>query len=400
MVMGMGASPFESPAVRDNPHPFFAMGRQMQPLMFMDPPGIWSAFLYEDCRVILRDPKRFSSEMQRVAPPEMQRQSPSMLNADPPRHTQLRELVNRAFTPRMIARLEPRIRQITDELLDAVARSGRIDLIDDLATPLPVIVIAEILGIPPADRARFKHWSDAIVATLGTGVTMGPQDVPLGVIDELRAYFTEIIEQRRVAPREDLISALLAAEIAGEKLTLEDLLSFCLLLLVAGNETTTNLIGNGVRCLLDFPEQSERLEREPALWPSAIEETLRYRSPVQATIRLAAEDVELRGKTIRAKQAVVVWLASANRDPAEFSEPDRFDVGRQPNRHLSFGLGIHFCLGAPLARLETAVALPEILRRLPDLRRLSDEALEPLPGFIMHGVRHLPLAFTPAAVPA
>jgi cytochrome P450 len=400
VVMGLGANPFESPAVRDSPHPFYAMGRQMQPLFFMEGPGIWNAFLYEDCRAILRDPKRFSSEVQRSIPAELQRSKPSMLNTDPPRHTQLRELVNKAFTPRMIARLEPRIRKITDELLDAVAQTGSIELIDDLATPLPVIVIAEILGIPPADRVRFKHWSGAIVATLGTGLSAGPQDIPMGMINELRAYFTEIIDRRRTEPREDLISALLAAEIDGEKLSLDDLLSFCILLLVAGNETTTNLIGNGVRCLLEFPDQLERLRENPALWPAAVEEILRYRSPVQATVRLAMEDVKLRGKTIRSNQAVVVWLASANRDPAEFPDPDRFDAGRQPNRHLAFGLGIHFCLGAPLARREAVIALPEILRRLPDLRLTGTEALEPIPGFIMHGVKHLPLAFTPAAVPA
>jgi cytochrome P450 len=205
-----------------------------------------------------------------------------------------------------------------------------------------------------------------------------------------------VIEQRRQEPREDLISALLAAELDGEKLTHEDLLGFCVLLLVAGNETTTNLIGNAVRCLLEHPEPFERLRRDPSLWGSAVEEVLRYRSPVQATIRMAAEDVELRGKTIKEGEPIVVWLASANRDAAEFPDPDRFDITRQPNRHLAFGLGIHFCLGAPLARQEANIALKTITRRLPRLRRADDGKLEPLEGFIMNGLMHLPLAFDAA----
>jgi len=396
MVMNLGLNPLTSPEARDNPYPFFAMARQMMPVLRLEQFGVWSAFLYEDCRNILRDSKRFSSSFIRRMPEGQARPRPSMLNSDPPRHTRLRELVNKAFTPRMVAQLEPRVRSITDELVDAVLPTGSMDLIDDLAYPLPVIVIAEILGVPPSDRAKFKHWSDTLVATLGAGFSTTPDRAPTETIQELNEYFTRVIEQRRQEPREDLISALLAAELDGEKLTHEDLLGFCVLLLVAGNETTTNLIGNAVRCLLEHPDPFERLRSDPSLWGSAVEEVLRYRSPVQATIRMAAEDVELRGKTIKEGEPIVVWLASANRDAAEFPDPDRFDITRQPNRHLAFGLGIHFCLGAPLARQEANIALKTITRRLPRLRRADDGKLEPLEGFIMNGLMHLPLAFDAA----
>ncbi|MHB8577115.1 MAG: cytochrome P450 [Dehalococcoidia bacterium] len=390
--MVTGLNPLTSPAAQDNPYPYYAMARQFMPVLFMDQQKVWSVFSYEDCRNILRDPKRYSSDFQRIMPVE-QRQRPSMLNADPPLHTRLRELVNRAFTPRMVAQLEPRIRAITDDLLTAALPAGRIDLVPDFAVPLPVIVIAEILGIPPADRDLFKRWSNEIAASLGVDISMDSPGVSQGTIDELSQYFTRIIDQRRAEPREDLISALLRTRLDGEKLSVDDLLNFCILLLVAGNETTTNLIGNAVRTLLEHPADFERLRAEPSLWPSAVEEVLRYRPPVQATIRLTTEDVELHGTAVAANQPVVVWLASANRDPAEFAEPDRFDIARSPNRHLSFGQGIHFCLGAPLARLETAIALQEVGRRLPNLRLDGAPAWEQVPGFIMHGVRHLPLLF-------
>ncbi|HZQ36355.1 MAG TPA: cytochrome P450, partial [Dehalococcoidia bacterium] len=299
--------------------------------------------------------------------------------------------------------LAPRIREITDELLAAVAPAGRTDLIADLAYPLPVIVIAEILGVPPKDRAAFKRWSDVVVAGLGTGVSserenggMTPRELPMATIEEMRAYFDAVVDARQREPQVDLISALLAAEVAGEKLSREEILTFCILLLVAGNETTTNLIGNAVRTLLEHPDPFARLRAEPALWPAAVEEVLRYRPPVQATVRQAVEDVEIHGETVKAGQPVIVWLASANRDASEFPDPDVFEITRTPNRHLSFGHGIHFCLGAPLARLEAAIALEEIGRRLPDLRRADDAPLEQVPGFIMHGVKHLPLEFTPA----
>ncbi len=400
--MVTGTNPLLSPENLDNPYPLYALARQLQPFAYRPEIQAWNAFLYEDCRAILRDPRRFSSDFQRTLPPA-ERRPASILNLDPPRHTQLRELVNRAFTPRMVQQLRPRIREITDELLAAVEQTGETDLIADLAYPLPVIVIAEILGVPPEDRAAFKRWSDVVVAGLGTGVTserenggMTPRELPLETIEEMRAYFDSVVDARQREPRSDLISALIAAEVAGEKLTREEILTFCILLLVAGNETTTNLIGNAVRTLLEHPDAFARLRAEPALWPSAVEEVLRYRPPVQATVRQATEDVAIHDATVKAGQPVIVWLASANRDAGEFPNPDSFEIARTPNRHLSFGHGIHFCLGAPLARLEAAIALDEIGRRLPELRRADGSPLEQVPGFIMHGVKHLPLRFTPA----
>jgi cytochrome P450 len=389
-----------TPAMRDNPYPFYAMARRMAPVVWRDEVGMWSVFTYEDVRSILRNPGLFSSDASRFVQFNGPRPAPTMLNSDPPRHSQLRGLVNLAFTPRRVAGLEPRISQITDEILDAVLPTGRIDIVEDLAYPLPVIIIAELLGVPPADRAVFKRWSDDIVANLAMDFTSGPSQRLVQARDEFIAYFTDQIELHRRDPKDDLIGALLQAEISGEKLTAEELLSFCVLLLVAGNETTTNLIGNAVRCFLDYPDELARVRDNLSLVPSAVEEVLRFRSPVQATIRFAAEDTQIGGQMIKQGQRIIVWLAAANRDPAEFPNPDRFDVGRAPNRHLSFGLGIHFCLGAPLARLETKVALESLLRRIPGFQRADSTPFEPVEGFIMHGIKHLPLTFDPAPAAA
>lgn len=386
------------PAFLENPFPFYKMGLSMSPL-FLPNPGTWLVFGYEDCLAILKDNRTWSSEFQRPQNSEEAPPPPSMLGSDPPRHARLRGLVSQAFTPKMVDALEPRIREIADELLSARLRTGSMDLVHDLADPLPVIVIAEILGIPSADRTMFKVWSDKVVALLGTGTAGGDGELPEATFAEMRDYFHAMVEMRRANPRQDLISGLVAAEIDGEKLNFDELLQMLILLLVAGNETTTNLIGNAVLEFIAHPAELERLRADMSLLPGAIEEVLRFNSPVQATIRRATRDVQFGEKTVEAGQQAVVWLASANRDSAAFPEPDTFDITRTPNRHLSFGQGIHFCLGAPLARLEAKVALEEFLARTSHFERTDSELLPRVPTFIMRGVRKLPLAVK-ARIPA
>jgi cytochrome P450 len=296
----------------------------------------------------------------------------------------LRALVTQAFTPRSVALLSEHITAIATGLLDEVAAQGAMDFIDDFAYPLPMLVIAELLGVPQQDRARFKAWSDAVIGVAGMGGS--PRA-------EMIAYFRQIIEQRRLAPQGDLISALLAAEVEGQRLTEQELLGFCVLLLVAGNETTTHLLGNALLCFDDYPEALEQLRADLALIPEAIEEVLRYRSPVQMMFRQVVADVELSGQYLHTGQWAVAQIGSANRDEAQFPDPDRFDIRRAPNRHLAFGHGIHFCLGAPLARLEAKIALTVLLERFREIERNHDVAVEAIGSSIVFGVKHLPVTF-------
>lgn len=383
----MVAAPnIQDPAFLENPFPFYEIGRQMSPL-FVENMGLWMAFKYNECIEILRDNQSWrsfgGSQEDPSQPP------PSMLGSDPPRHTRLRALVSQAFTPRMIEQLEPRLRQIAGELLDAVIDKGECDFVEALTYPLPVIAIAEILGVEPERRQRFKEWSDEVVATLG----MGGREVRQETFEEMREYFAGLCEDRRANPRNDLISGLVRAEMDGEKLTFDELLQMLVLLLVAGNETTTNLIGNAMLEFIAHPDQLAKVEADRSLIPSALEEVLRLSSPVQATVRRTTGELEFRGKQFSAGQEIVVWLAAANRDPEQFADPLTFDVTRTPNRHLAFGQGIHFCLGAPLARLEAKVAFEELLKRAKNFRRTDDRPLERVPTFIMRGVRGLPIEF-------
>ena len=283
----------------------------------------------------------------------------------------LRLLVNKAFTPRTVEGLAPFIRAFVDKALNAAAWRGRMELMADLAFPLPATVIAEMLGVPPEDRDRFKQWSDD--ATAGAGnlpSNLSPEVLRKSVegMRALQAYFRDIIARRRVEPGDDLISGLIKAQAEGDRLSDQELLANCVLLLNAGHETTTNLIGNGTYALLRHPDQMKRLRDDPSLIPTAVEELLRYDSPVQFTNRILTADMELGGKTLRAGQMVLLLLAAANRDPEQFPGPDKLDVGRQNNKHVAFGLGSHFCLGAPLARLEGRLVLEALLRRVPNLR--------------------------------
>ena len=372
---------------RLNPFGWYRTMRETAPA-FRDPRlGSWSVFRYDDVQRVLSDHSTFSSRFMGGDSTENPIGA-SLIGTDPPRHRLLRSLVTQAFTPRKIAQLEPRIRAITAELLDRAAPNGRMDLVGDFSDPLPVIVIAELLGIPSADRDRFKRWSDALVTGQGSGYG--------GSQREMAEYFLRMIEQKRRAPGDDLISGLLTAEVEGERLSQTDLLGFCILLLVAGNETTTNLLGNAVLSFDERPEVYEELHESPDLLPDAIEEVLRYRSPVQSMFRTVVKDTEVGGQRLRAGEPAIAWIGSANRDEAQFADPERLDIHRSPNRHIAFGHGIHFCLGAPLARLEARVALGMLIERCRDLRVVPGAPLEVMDSMVVYGVKHLPVTFEPA----
>ncbi|MBM4270244.1 MAG: cytochrome P450 [Deltaproteobacteria bacterium] len=291
----------------------------------------------------------------------------SLLMIDPPDHTRLRRLVSKAFTPRVIERLRARTEELVATLLDDMARRPDPDLIRDLADPLPLLIIGELLGVPVEDRARLKSWSNDAVGILDPLQAEGGIAGIVRAFDELRTYLHDVFADRRAHPREDLVSNLVAVEEQGDVLSEVELDSLCLLLLVAGNETTTNLIGNGVLALLNHPAERRRLQDDPSLAKSAIEEMLRYDSPIQATDRVVLEPLELHGRRLAKGDVVGLLLGAANRDPARFADPDRLDVGREDNAHLAFGHGVHFCLGAQLARLEGQIAITRLLERFPDL---------------------------------
>jgi cytochrome P450 len=291
-----------------------------------------------------------------------------MLFSDPPTHTRLRRLVSRDFTPRRIREMEPRIREIARTLVEAAARKGELEVMTGIANPLPVMVIAEMLGVPPEHYEQFKHWSDTVVS--GDNTLPGtPLPEEFHVANRsLRNYFAEEIERRRKNPGADLVSALVAAHDDAEAMNADELLAFVLLLLLAGNETTTNLIGNGMLALGRNPEQMELLRKSPELMPRAVEEILRYDGPVQSTIRFTKNEMNIGGTMLPVNLGCFIVLAAANRDPAQFEDPDRFDITREQRDHVALGEGIHFCIGAPLARMEGAIAISAMLEKFSHLR--------------------------------
>lgn len=377
------------------PYDWYRQMRETQPV-YQDPDwGAWHVFRYADVARVLSDYATFSSDESRYARPEYQDNSPissSILRMDPPRHRQLRSLVSQAFTPRMVAQMETRISEITNGLLDQVATKGEMDAIRDLAYPLPVTVIAELLGIPTELREDFKRWSDALVSG-DEQTTPEEQQALFEEIGGMFGYFSQVLEERRAHPQSDLVSALLAASVDGERLSDMELLGFCGLLLVAGNETTTNLLGNLILCLDENPGTVERLRANRALVPGAVEEALRYYSPIKTMTRYASTATTIGDQHVEAGQTIIPWISSADRDEAEFPDADRFDIEREPNRHLGFGRGIHFCLGAPLARLEVKTALNAMLDRLPGTWQVADAPLEPIRSFIVFGTKNLPLTW-------
>jgi cytochrome P450 len=377
-----------------NPFPVYAEMRASSPVYFDAQRRSWHVFRYADVQRVLSDHELFSSQFSRGGNINADMPfSASMISSDPPRHRKLRALVTQAFTPRAVESLAPRIQEIVDEHLQPVLAAGRMDAIHDLGYPLPVIVIAEMLGVPAEDRPRFKTWSDEVVQMGNQGGRYASQPAGRPAVMEMSAYFLGMIEQRRQQPGDDLISGLLAAEVDGEKLELIDLLGFCALLLVAGNETTTNLIGNALLTFAQQPELWQRLRHQPELVPQAIEEVLRLHSPVQSMFRVTRQAVNIAGQELPAQAPLVAWIGSANRDAEQFPMPDRFDLDRQPNRHLAFGHGIHYCLGAPLARLEARIALTSMLESIESIELEPGAALERQPSNLVYGLTSLPLNF-------
>jgi cytochrome P450 len=392
----MDYNPFD-PNVRKDPYPYYAQLRRDSPVYRIEALGVYAISRYEDVVWALMHPELFSSAgftntQIHDEPTKM------MIFVDPPDHTHLRSLVNRGFTPKMVADLEPRIRQLTEELIGRIAPAGETDLIADLAMPLPVTIIAEILGIDPAHKDDFKRWSDYIVLDFMGQMPAEVREQIQPDMDAFMQYFERAVTERREQPRADLISALVRAEAEQQALTPDEVVAFIVLLLVAGNETTTNLIGNAVIALLEHPDQLERVRADRSLVPNMVEEALRYDAPVQFLLRRAVQDVELAGTIIPQGSMVTVIFGSANRDERKYPDPDRFDVTRDTQGHVAFGHGIHFCLGAPLARLEARIALEALLFRLPDLRR--DGEIEQIGSMFLRGPQRLPLAFTPAAIGA
>ena len=379
---GVAYNPVSQEVARD-PYAVYRRLRDRDPIHRMRLIDAWVLTRYEDADAMLRDHERFGAENRRFYDAGLT----TMLDIDPPDHTRLRALVSRAFTPRSVSRLHGRVQAIADRLLDAVADRDRFDLIAALGYPLPVTVIAEMLGVPAEDMDRFEGWSNDIALVVEPILTPAQVDGVRRASEELCAYFETIVEARRREPRDDLVSALLAAEEEGDKLSREELLSTMLLILVAGNETTRNLIGNGMLALLRHPDQLQRLRDDPELLEPAVGELLRYDSPVQLDGRVVREDLEMGGKRLRKGQKAIALLGAANRDPAAFENPDALDIGRKGKSHLSFGRGIHYCLGASLALLEARIAFRGLLDRFPSIRMAAEPRYRD--GIVLRGVESL-----------
>ncbi|HLF28994.1 MAG TPA: cytochrome P450 [Anaerolineae bacterium] len=392
------------PEVRADPYPLYSTLRSSDPVHWDEPMGFWVLTRYADVASAFNDPrfsrahgllagfKRLPESEQKIAEPVYRAYSQAMPYADPPYHTRLRRLVNKAFTPRVVERMRPHVQRVVDNLLDAVEADGEMDVIHDLAYPLPIVVIAELLGLPLEDRQRLKTWSDDAFAVLGI-VRHSPElmDRAARSMAEMADYIIALSRARRLQPQEDLLTALATVLDEGERLTQDELVANVSVLLAAGHETTSNLIGNGVLALLRHPDQMRKLREDSARAASAVEEVMRYDNAVQIVYRSAIEDVELGGKRIGRGQLVNMILGAANRDPEQFSKPDQFDVARGEGKHVGFGLGIHFCIGAPLAHLEVQIAFTTLLRRFPNLR-LATGALEWQAHPTFRGVKSLPVA--------
>ena len=379
----------------DDPHRHFAWMRSHAPV-FWDAHGqVWGVSTYDELLRVSKDPETFCSRMSSrpdAAP------IPSMINMDDPDHRRRRGLVNKGLTPRRVEAHEPKVRAICHELVDRVAERGACDFVRDIAAPLPMIVIGDLLGVEPEDRDMLLHWSDDMLAA--TSVTAPPEalDRAMRTFVEYADYNRRVVADRRARPRDDMMSTLVHAEIDGQRLGDEDILQEGLLILVGGDETTRHVITGGMEALIRNPDERRKLERNPRLVPLAVEEMLRWVSPIKNMNRTAVRDVELAGERIRAGDKVLLLYPSANRDERAFARADEFHVDREPNDHVAFGHGVHFCLGASLARLELRVMFETLLERLPDLTLETDEPLRLRPSNFIVGVEEMPVVFTPRPV--
>lgn len=382
--------PFD-PEVQKNPYPYYARLREEAPLYQVPERGYWVLSRYDDVRAAYRDHARFSSAQGNACEPGWQ---PGMIGTDPPKHTRLRRTVQSVFTKRAIeTRWAPRIREICEQLIGEVAGAGSFDAFHKLTEPLPVRVITELLGIPDGDLAAFKRWTDDMVAGVSGHLDDGVQARTLEAFMSLHQYFWDKVEERRGSDREDLVTLITRAE-ENDVLTTKEAVHFCILLLIAGNETTTNLIGNTLVALAEQPEAEQRLRSEPGLMTTAVEEMLRFGQPSHCFFRQSTEDVTLHGTTVPAGSRFLLSIASANRDPRVFTEPERFIADRHPNEHVSFGSGIHFCLGSMLARLETRTFFETLFARTRSLRATGAPTL--LGNPIVRGPIHLPMELVAA----
>jgi cytochrome P450 len=414
----LSLSNLQREAIRTNPYHFYEQLRNEDPVHWDEDMGFWVLSRYSDIESLYTDDRfsraqglmrgfqRLSESDRQVAEPVYHSFSKTVFYADPPYHTHLRGLMNHAFTPRRVEQLRIPIQKIVDELLDASQRKGEMDIVQDLAYPLPVMVIAELLGLPAKDRDRFKKWSDDLFAILGTVRPKSHDHLEQAAqsLQEMTEYVKDLSQERRQNPQEDLLTALLSITDdeyncpypshdeglrTAPLLTGEELVANINILLSTGHETATHLFGNGLLALLRNPDQMKKLKAEPGLLSNAIEEMLRYDNPVQITYRSAIEDAEIRGKRICKGDLVNTIIGSANRDPQRFSDPNRFDIARSEGRHLGFGLGIHFCIGAPLVRLEAEIVFETILRRFPKIA-LATENLEWQEHPVFRGLKFLP----------
>ena len=382
-----------------DPYPTYHRLREEDPVHH-SPMDFWVLTRYEDVAAVLRDPRFIKEPLVSMVAARFGVSVPpgvglSMLDRDPPDHTRLRSLVSKAFTPRVVEGLRPRIQKMVDDLITRAEAVGTMDLIEEFAYPIPVNVICEMLGVPVDDRERFKGWSLDIARGLDSVWLPLESEIPKrsgAARHAIGDYMRGLIAERRASPRGDLLSALIAAEEAGDKLSEDELIATCILLLIAGHETTVNLIGNGTLALLRHPEELRRLRETPGLITSAVEELLRYDGPVQRTARITSTEVTIGGRTIPKGEMVMPFIGAADRDPSQFPDPDRLDLGRADNRHIAFGWGIHFCLGAPLARVEGQIAIDTLVRRLPGLA-LVDAEPEHRQSLTLRGLKALPVTF-------